>query len=87
MRLPTPDTPLYNHPLPAIEEWLRSRGCRQDQQNPSIWYLYTNDWEAELCLDIEDIRVRYGQGGRDVLRAFPYSLARVDVENAIFAGP
>jgi hypothetical protein len=38
-------------------------------------------------MDIEDIRVRYIMGGRDIQRAFPYSLSRQDVEDAIFAGP
>jgi len=87
MNLPTADTPLYNHPLPAIEEWLQSKGCRQDDHNPSIWYITRPGWSAELAMDIEDIRVRYIMGGKDIHRAFPYSLSRHDVEEAIFAGP
>ncbi len=87
MNLPQADTALYNHPLPAIEHWLASQGCRQDDQNPSIWYITRPEWSAELFMDVEDIRVRYIMGGKDLHRAFPYSLSRRDVEEAIFAGP
>ncbi len=87
MNLPRPDTPLYNHPLPAIEYWLKSKGCRQDDHNPSIWYIDRPDWSAELAMEVEDIRVHYTIDGRDIHRAFPYSLSRRDVEEAIFAGP
>ncbi|MFN3926767.1 MAG: DUF3143 domain-containing protein [Pseudanabaenaceae cyanobacterium] len=87
MELPPPDTPLYNHPLPQIEEWLRAKGCRQDNYNPSIWYVDTPQWSAELIMDVEDIRVRYASGDRDIWRAFPYSLSRQDIEDAIFSGP
>ncbi|MHC5818839.1 MAG: DUF3143 domain-containing protein, partial [Nostoc sp.] len=24
------DTPLYNHSLPQIEQWLKDQGCQQD---------------------------------------------------------
>nr|MDJ0796018.1 DUF3143 domain-containing protein [Calothrix sp. MO_167.B12] len=32
MTLPSPDTPLYSHPLPEIEQWLREQGCQQDNK-------------------------------------------------------
>ena len=32
MTLPSPDTPLYSHPLPEIEQWLRLQGCTQDEK-------------------------------------------------------
>ena len=78
MALPSPTTPLYNHPLPALEAWLDEQGCYQDQSNPNVWR------------DVEDIRVRYikdAYGGKEIQRAFPYSLSRQDVEDAIFTGP
>lgn len=88
MVLPPPDTILYNHPLPQIDQWLISQGCNQDTNNPSLWYLQRPDWQAEIHMDIEEIRVRYITPGRkDIYRAFPYSLSRRDLENAIFAGP
>ncbi|WP_019499227.1 DUF3143 domain-containing protein [Pseudanabaena sp. PCC 6802] len=90
MRLPSPDTPLYNHPLPLIESWLQTQGCTQDKANASSWYVRRNGWEAEIWMDIEEIRVRYINaiaGNKDIQRVFPYSLSRQDIEDAIFTGP
>jgi hypothetical protein len=57
--LPTDDTPLYNHPLPEIEQWLISMGCEQNDSELHCWYINKPDWQAELCLDIEELTVRY----------------------------
>jgi hypothetical protein len=57
--LPTDDTPLYNHPLPEIEQWLLSMGCEQNDSELHCWYITKPDWRAELCLDIEELTVRY----------------------------
>jgi hypothetical protein len=57
--LPTDDTPLYNHPLPEIEQWLISMGCEQDDSELHCWYITKPGWRAELCLDIEELTVRY----------------------------
>jgi Protein of unknown function (DUF3143) len=56
--LPT-DTPLYNHPLPEIEQWLISMGCEQDDSELHCWHIHKSDWRADLCLDIEELTVRY----------------------------
>ena len=56
--LPT-DTPLYNHPLPEIEQWLISMGCEQNDSELHCWYINKPDWRAELCLDVEELTVRY----------------------------
>lgn len=90
MALPSSATPLYNHPLPALEAWLNEQGCDQDQSNPNVWRVTRSSWQAEIIMDIEDIRVRYIQdvyGAKEIQRAFPYSLSRKDVEDAIFTGP
>jgi len=90
MALPPPSTPLYNHPLPEIERWLSSQGFEQSDADIHCWLLARPDWKAELCLDIEQIVVRYydyGEGDRNVRRSFKYSLSRQDIEDAIFAGP
>jgi hypothetical protein len=90
MVLPTPDTPLYNHPLPEIESWLISLGCQQDSENPNCWKVERNTWKAELCLEIEEVAVRYinaAGGTKDIRRSFKYSLSRGDIESAVFAGP
>jgi Protein of unknown function (DUF3143) len=101
--LPTDDTPLYNHPLPEIEQWLISMGCEQDDSELHCWYINKSDWRAELCLDIEELTVRYFvpkisdirdsnlqpaiSGNGSIYRTFKYSLSRQDIENAVFAGP
>ncbi|MDX2254626.1 MAG: DUF3143 domain-containing protein [Pseudanabaenaceae cyanobacterium bins.39] len=90
MALPPSSTPLYNHPLPALEAWLNQQGCNQDKNNPNVWRVARPSWQAEIVMDIEDIRVRYIQenaGSKEIQRAFPYSLSRQDVEDAIFTGP
>ncbi|MUL35036.1 DUF3143 domain-containing protein [Gloeocapsopsis dulcis] len=90
MSLPSADTPLYNHALPNIEEWLRNQGCQQDSEQLHCWYLQRLDWEAELFLDVDQLTVRYtkvGTTSQDILRSFKYSLSREDVEQAVFSGP
>ena len=88
--LPSPDTPLYNHALPDIEQWLKDQGCHQDQADLHRWQIEKATWKAELWLDVEELTVRYlsaSEDGRDIQRAFKYSLSRQDVEDAIFSGP
>lgn len=83
-------TPLYNHPLPEIEQWLIDQGCQQSSEDIHCWYVERPGWQAEVCLDIEQLNVRYQLAGEKewvAQRAFKYSLSREDVENAIFAGP
>lgn len=90
MKIPTADTPLYNHPLPAIEAWLVKLGCRKNTENVHCWSVEKPTWKAEICLDIEEITVRYfraANDGSDINRAFKYSLSRQDIESAVFSGP
>ncbi|HBL11438.1 MAG TPA: DUF3143 domain-containing protein [Cyanobacteria bacterium UBA11162] len=90
MVLPPRNTPLYNHPLPEIEQWLQAQGCKQDRNDLHCWYIERPSWKAELRLEVEELTVRYinaAEGNRDILRSFKYSLSREDVEAAIFSGP
>jgi hypothetical protein len=99
MPLPTADTPLYNHPLPDIEQWLLDQGCEQDRQELHCWQVKRPTWEAEIWLDVDQLTVRYLnvsasdslRGGTtergDIQRSFKYSLSRQDVEDAVFSGP
>lgn len=88
MTLPPGTTPLYNHPLPTIEEWLIQQGCQQNEADLHCWTIERPKWQAEICLDTEQITVRYfNVDGRDVVRSFKYSLSRNDVEDAVFSGP
>ncbi len=89
MSLPEANTPLYNHSLPTIEDWLRNKGCDRDRDNLHCWYLNRSTWKAEICLDTEELTVRYfdTEQDRDLRRSFKYSLSRQDVEDAVFSGP
>lgn len=90
MSLPPADTPLYNHPLPDIEQWLQSQGCQQDEIEPHCWHIQQSAWRAELSLDVDSLTVRYiqaGADGSDVQRSFKYSLSRRDLDEVIFTGP
>lgn len=90
MSLPSADTPLYNHPLPEIEQWLIELGCQQDRNQLNCWHVEKPTWKAEICLDIEELIVSYmptDESGRDIQRAFKYSLSRQDIEDAVFSGP
>jgi hypothetical protein len=88
--LPVPETPLYNHTLPDIEQWLRDNGCERDVEQLHLWHLSVPAWSAEIRLDIEELSILY-QGSQNsslnVRRTFKYSLSRQDIEDAIFAGP
>jgi hypothetical protein len=88
-RWPPPETPLYNHSLAAIEDWLRTLGACQDEQELHRWRLERGGWRAELSLEIEELQVRYvgAAAGRDVVRDFKYSLSRQDVERELLRGP
>jgi hypothetical protein len=85
------DTPLYNHPLPEIEQWLLSMECEQDDHELHCWHITRPDWRAELYLDIEELTVHYhstaDSSDGHISRTFKYSLSRQDIENAVFAGP
>ncbi|MCH9056709.1 DUF3143 domain-containing protein [Synechococcus sp. PCC 6717] len=87
--LPTANTPLYNHALPQLEEWLRQKGCVQNDTDIHCWDIDYPQWSAQICLDIEELQVVYHDRleGTTIQRSFKYSLARSDVEDAIFAGP
>lgn len=90
MALPSADTPLYNHPLPEIEQWLKDQGCQQDREELHCWRIQRPDWKAELLLDIDQLTVRYiraGESGQDIQRSFKYSLSRQDIQDAVFSGP
>lgn len=85
--LPPDHTPLYHHPLPALEAWLRQLGAIQRRRDLSRWDLHHSDWSAEIELDVEELTVRWQREGRPVVRHFSYGLGRRDVEAAILAGP
>ncbi len=90
MTLPPPETPLYNHPLPEIEQWLTDLGCQQDRENLHCWTVERPTWNAQLSLETEELIVCYFPSvstEQEITRAFKYSLSRQDLEDAVFSGP
>ncbi len=86
--MPPSNTPLYSHPLPEIEAWLREQGCDRDTENISKWTTTRDRWSADIVLDVDSIVVSYtSSNGSTVQRVFKYSLSRGDLEEVIFAGP
>lgn len=85
--LPVATTPLYNHPLPALETWLHGLGARRQETDPCLWDLHRPSWSARIELETEDLRVSWQADGQECVRQFPYGLSRADVEAAILAGP
>ena len=85
--LPDSATPLYNHPLPSLELWLRELGAVRQPGNPCRWDLHHGEWSAEIELEAADLTVRWQHDGERLVRQFPYGLSRADVEAAILAGP
>ena len=85
--LPAAQTPLYNHPLPQLEHWLRQLGAVQQRDNPCIWDLHRPEWSARIVLEVEDLSVAWHADGQTRVRNFPYGLSRADAEAAILAGP
>ena len=90
MELPPSGTPLYSHPLPKIEQWLKDLGCEQDRENLNCWSIDKADWQAEICLEAEELVVSYLQSDSEaetLNRSYKYSLSRQDIEAAVFSGP
>lgn len=85
--LPPEGTPLYHHPLPALEDWLRQLGARQERAHSVFWDLHRPQWSARIALDVEELSVSWHHDGQQTQRHFPYGLSRADVEAAILAGP
>jgi hypothetical protein len=85
--LPPDRTPLYNHPLPALEEWLRQLGACPDGPHAEGWDLHRPLWSARIVFGVEELTVSWHQDGQRTVRLFSYGLPRVDVEAAILAGP
>ena len=86
--LPPPTTPLNQHSLRALEEWLHTLGAEPINGDRCRWSLAKETWSAELRLDREDLVVIWQN--TDAAAApcsLPYGLSRQDVTAAIVAGP
>ena len=85
--LPSPQTPLYHHPLPALENWLVQLGASRQGANPCLWDLHRPEWSAQIELEVEELKVSWHHDGQVSVRHFPYGLSRADAEAVIMAGP
>ena len=85
--LPNSDTPLYSHPLPALEQWLQTSGFQRSDADPCLWILERPQWTAELLLQSDGLVISWIADGRSTQRGFSYGLTRADLESAILAGP
>ena len=86
--LPTDQTPLNQHSLRALEQWLLQLGAEPVEGDPCRWTLRVASWVAELQMDQVDLRVTWQQSGQnDKQCSLPYGLSRADVQAAIMAGP
>ena len=85
---PPSNTPLNQHSISALEDWLVSLNAERIDRDPCRWSLTRPDWSAEIRLEREDLVVIWRQpGAKELLCSLPYGLSRADVTAAIQAGP
>ena len=85
---PPSNTPLNQHSIRALEDWLISLNAERIDGDPCRWALTRPDWTAEILLEREDVVVIWQQPGAEERRcSLPYGLSRADVTAAIQAGP
>ncbi|MDG2328614.1 MAG: DUF3143 domain-containing protein [Synechococcus sp. cluster2_bin.44] len=87
--LPPESSPLNQHSLRALEQWLLQLGAIRIDNDPCRWQLERPDWSAVLLLAREDLKVIWQSSGTtgETQCSLPYGLSRADVEAAIQAGP
>ena len=87
--LPAESSPLNQHSLRALEQWLLQLGAIRIDNDPCRWQLERPDWRAVLLLAREDLKVIWQSSGTtgETQCSLPYGLSRADVEAAIQAGP
>ncbi len=85
--LPSADTPLNQHSLRALEQWLQSLGATRSDQDPCDWVWEQPAWSALLRLDQQDLGVIWTSEQPTRSCSYPYGLTREDVESALRLGP
>ena len=83
----SPNSPINQHSLQALELWLTELGAQKDTKNPSKWNLLISSWNATIIFEQEDLSVVWKSQGEETKRLFSYCINRKDVENAILQGP
>ena len=85
--LPSADTPLNQHSLRALEQWLQALGATRSDQDPCDWVWEQSAWSALLRLDQQDLGVIWTSEQPTRSCSYPYGLTREDVEAALRLGP
>ena len=85
--LPSADTPLNQHSLRALEQWLQGLGATRSDQDPCNWIWEQPPWSALLRLDQQDLGVTWTSEQPPRSCSYPYGLTREDVEAALRLGP
>ena len=85
--LPSPETPLNQHSLRALECWLETLGAIRSEKDPCDWTWEQPDWRARLRLDQEDLGVIWDSAEPPRSCSYSYRLPRADVEAALRFGP
>ncbi len=86
-KLPPAHTPLNQHSLAAIEQWLHELGAKKSDKNPCVWLWVQPLWSAELFMEKECLQVIWQKEGKRSQLSFSYALSRSDIQDAIFEGP
>ncbi len=93
LNLPSPDTPLNQHSLGALELWLMNLGAEKCTENPCLWrWNNMPQWSAEIYFQKDELMViwdKINNEGKEKTSqfSFPYGLPRQDVEAALNHGP
>ncbi len=87
LKLPPEETPLNQHSLVSLENWLHQLGAERDLENPCVWRWFASQWSAEIQIERDELTVVWNKGGKLSQCAFPYGLSRSDVEKAMAQGP
>ena len=85
--LPPTNTPLNQHSLFALEDWLNSLGAKRREKDPCLWIWVMPVWSARITLGEDELKVVWEKGSDISECSFPYGLSREDVEIAINEGP
>ena len=91
--LPSPETPLNQHSLGALELWLINLGAEKCAQNPCLWrWQNMPKWSAEIYFKQDELMIiwddKSSEGSKKTSQfTFSYGLPRRDVEAALNHGP
>ena len=87
LQLPPAQTPLNQHSLMALENWLVELGAKKSLDYPCQWTWTKSEWSAKIFLKQDEITIVWEKNNQVSECFFPYGLTRADVEAAIMQGP